>query len=45
MCLLPKLFSTMYFMYYAWTFDGMKFKYLKFWNLIILKMKKATQVK
>ena len=30
LCLLPKLFNKMYFMFYAWAFDDvMTFKYLK----------------
>ena len=41
LCLLPQLFSKMYFLFYAWVFDDvMKFENVDFWNLIFSRTKK-----
>ena len=42
LCLLPKLFSKMCFVFHAWAFnDVMPFEYLKSQNLIISRTKRA----
>ena len=46
LCLLPKLFSEMYFLLYAWAFDDvMKFENAEFLNLIFSRTKRTSEVK
>ena len=45
-CLLPKLFSKIYFWFYAQAFDDViKFEHLKYQNLIFSRTKRAFEVK
>ena len=46
LCLLSKLFSKMCFVFHAWVLDDVvTFQYLKIWNLIISRRKRAYEVK